>query len=226
MNKIILEKPEDIHSVFKEFSSSTAYKYRGQSNFNWKLIPKCGRSSFEERNDQEIFRHWKRRAIGLLNKTFTSEIEYLTIAQHTGLPTRLLDWSHSPLIALFFCVTDNPENDGAIFVYKSLNSEIITNFNIDPFDIKNEFKIYQPTSTINRLDNQFGYFTIHKNPKKPFEEICRKNDLTKILIPKELKNALLLMLNQYGINFLTIYPDLEGLSKHLSWFYENYENWK
>lgn len=44
--------------------------------------------------------------------------ELLTVAQHHGLPTRLLDWTHNPMIAAHF-VTDAPETldiDGAIWI--------------------------------------------------------------------------------------------------------------
>jgi len=43
--------------------------------------------------------------------------EWLTVAQHHGLPTRLLDWTHNPMIAAHF-VTEKPEDlglDGAIW---------------------------------------------------------------------------------------------------------------
>ena len=49
--------------------------------------------------------------------------------------------------------------------------------------------------------------------------------LEKIIIRKTIKKELLFNLNHYGINYLQIYPDLEGLSKHLCWFSENYDYW-
>ena len=36
-------------------------------------------------------------------------------------------------------------------------------------------------------------------------------DLEKIIIPSSLKKDLILMLNQYGINFLSLFPDFRGL---------------
>ena len=73
----------------------------------------------------------------------------------------------------------------------------------------------------------YSYFTIHNAPSL---EMTKENselntEIEKIIIPKEIKKDLMFSLNQYGFNYLTIYPDLEGLSKHLSWFYENYEYW-
>jgi hypothetical protein len=49
--------------------------------------------------------------------------------------------------------------------------------------------------------------------------------LNKIIIPAELKLEIIHMLNQYGINYLNLFPDLEGLSRHLTWFVENYDYW-
>ena len=221
-----IESIDNLHKILEKYRTNSSYKYRGQSDSNWKLIPKAGRENLNGVDDETIFNHWKRRAIGLLDKNFENKLDYLSIAQHTGLPTRLLDWSHSPLIALFFAVVDNPEKDGALFLYSLTVNEVIPFEEIkdyNPFDeeMEKDYYFYMPISTINRLDNQFGHFSIHKNPQKPFEDICIKRRLLKYIIPKELKNEILLLLNHYGINYLTIYPDLEGLSKHLNWYYEN-----
>lgn len=222
-----------LHQLLEKYRTNSGVKYRGQSDECWKLIPKAGREIFNSSNDEDIFNHWKRRAVGMLDKNHENILQYLSIAQHTGLPTRLLDWSHSPLIALFFAVSDDnyKNQDGALFVYNVIKSETLlfdklNDFN--PFDknLEKEYYFHLPISTINRLDNQFGHFTIHKNPSIPFEDICTKSRLTKYIIPKELKKDILLFLNQYGINYLSIYPDLEGLAKHLSWYYENIETFK
>ncbi len=225
MEKIILESIDHLHLILQKYSRLPHTKYRGQSNEKWPLIPKAGREAFRKIHDSMLFLHWKRRAVGILNKSFSGDIEYLTVAQHTGLPTRLLDWSHSPLVALFFAVNENLELDGAVYFYRTLEKEI-DRLNIqNPFNPSLEYYFHLPSSSINRLDNQFGHFSIHKDPCKDFQKICISKNLTKLIIPFQLKHEILLMLNHYGVNFLTIYPDLEGLSKHISWFYENFDLW-
>jgi hypothetical protein len=220
-----LHKVEDIFEFFNTYRKSTRYQFRGQSNTKWPLIPKAGRPPFNKRNDKELFNQWKRRAPVYLDNHSLNDTELLTIAQHTGLPTRLLDWTYNPLVAVFFACIENESVDGAIFAYRSKNQVTIPNL-ANPFNLtEGTVTLLQPNSSHSRLINQFGYFTIHTGPMTELEQDFSVENFDKIIIPSFLKKELIFLVNQLGVNNMTIFPDLDGLSRHLSWFYENYEYW-
>lgn len=226
MNEHTVNTLEEFHRVLDLYRKSTRFKFRGQADSDWELIPKAGRKNFSRTNDFNLFEQWKRRAVAYLDSNNKTEWELLAIAQHNGLPTRLLDWSHNPLVAAFFASSDSMNKDGVIYAYSPI--EFLLNPPFGPFDLKEQkIKIgfIQPNSSSKRLINQFGYFTIHSNPKTPLTSNNKIGVLEKITIKAKVKKQLLFMLNQYGINNLSLFPDLEGLSNHLCWFSENQNYW-
>jgi hypothetical protein len=219
-----IKKAEHVFPCFSKYRKNSALKFRGQNVSSWKLIPRAGRPSIAGRNDKVLFKHWKRRSIAYLQKENYTNWEFLAIANHTGVPTRLLDWSQNPLVAVFFACIENFDSDGAVYIYEPSGYVKMEEF--DPFDIE-EDTIYfvQPTASSDRIINQVGYFSIHNKPNFELTDKTADSSIEKVIIPKEFKKEIIFMLNQFGINNLTIYPDLEGLSKHLVWFYENNEYW-
>ena len=217
MNEIQLESIMQWHDILNQHISPN-YKFRGQSDSSWDLIPKAGRSEYSHFSDEKIFTQWKRRAHFLIKDNKFNDWELLAIAQHTGLPTRLLDWSHNPMVSLFFACIDNLDKDGAVYIIE--NTSYLVEDRVNIFNFKKDVHFYQPKTSNERLASQLGYFSVHKNPKKQIDWSSLYNS-TKIIIPSGLKDDLIIMLNQYGVNYLSLFPDLEGLSKHLSWFYQS-----
>jgi FRG domain len=90
--------------------------YRGHSDSGWMLLPSMYRPGVDFNKERELFRDFKIRMSteGAFNPQ--NEMDWLFIAQHHGLPTRMLDWTENPLVALFFAV-ENYSNgkDGKIF---------------------------------------------------------------------------------------------------------------
>lgn len=193
--------------------------YRGVKDASYELVPKIGRYaklkslSAEEMlvAEKTMLRLFRERAWPVLPDAKCANWEFLALAQHHGLPTRLLDWSRNPLVAAFFAV--EKEHNGASVIYAYDHKTFIEiNKHPDPFNRKTAGK-FIPNHITPRITAQTGLFTIHPNPREP---LTSKN-IQRWVIPNGSRKALKYALYKYGIHTASLFPDLDGFSKHIEW---------
>ena len=144
--------------------------YRGQANFEWKLMPSIFRYpkilKYENQIIEEMIRFFPNDLVD------SSRIETLTKLQHYGLPTRLIDLTENPLIALYFACEDENylTEDGRIFYFSPSVENI-------KFSNSNTVRIL---SNISRMDFNFGYSTFNTNleQKDKFLDFIRSENLS------------------------------------------------
>lgn len=195
--------------------------FRGHSDVRHRLIPSVGRGGHTSRStqkyEQSLFHAFKREAGSYLDPLPATEWEWLSAAQHHGLPTRLLDWSHNPLAALYFAVKEAPGSDGELF---ALNAPLKAPENCvgrSPFKIDRALKYY-PNIVSPRIRAQEGLFVICPDPETPLDAALRSDwSLDKLLIPAEAKCRLRYELFRLGVHESSLFPDLDGLSARLKW---------
>lgn len=140
---------------------------------------------------------------------------WLSLAQHSGLPTRLLDWSESPYVAAFFAFS-NHIRSSQINLTKNVAVWVIDRTS-HIWAEENGCAVFRVPSFGNlRLANQQGWFTNLKSPQKALEEhvarfgISEQATFRKYLIPVNEMRAAIADLDAMGINYARIYPGLEG----------------
>ncbi len=222
----------------------TSYKagdllFRGHKSKDYGLIPSIGRkkknsneSEYVDNAEQSIFNEFCRLYYPYINHRPTRRLDMLFLAQHYGLPTRLLDWSFNPLIALYMSCEEVKEEgvekdeiskDGRIFVkvLKDSNDVKCNNADEDPFTYFNDKgnEIIMPDNIDVRYRNQQGIFEIFANPREESQ-----NYLYYIDIPSDSKIQIRKSLSHIGIDEKFIYPDMERLTSYLKEKYRNKTN--
>ena len=97
--------------------------FRGQTRLisdSYPLKPSIGRydhllsKSFRERDELEceVLEVFSNHLVTHVQHLPRSDWEALAIAQHHGLPTRFMDWTENPLVALYFAVRETKADDG------------------------------------------------------------------------------------------------------------------
>ena len=213
----------DFHTAFSEYRKDNRWMFRGQADAEWPVIPKAGRHPYSEKNDLDYLANWKRKASEYISKNPENDWEWMAIAQHHGLPTRLLDWSYNPLVAAFFACVSHPQKDSAI--YCLLPKAIIIPEKATPQKLKSIAQ-YRPNMVASRIGRQSGLFSVHPDPKIEIKEgLSSEDKLVVHTIKSRYKRQMLFDLNHYGINKLTLMGDLDGLSAHMCWTLENRKYW-
>ncbi|WP_245442940.1 FRG domain-containing protein [Methylobacterium terrae] len=185
--------------------------FRGVTSARYGLVPTIGRArggtSFLPQ-EQEIFAQFRRESIPMLSSRPVDMWEWLALAQHYGIPTRLLDWSESPYVSLFFAIWGNDDEDAGIYIApRPLEAR---DLGADPFAVK-EVAFFYPGYVTPRLVSQRGLFTIHPDPEATY----RPPGITQIIIDKATKMDFRRKLDTLGFHHASIFPDLDGLSRRL-----------
>jgi len=218
--------------------------FRGQSNAKWKLEPSL-RRCFPE-NEENIERvidiesklkkqfesqyHLHAKPDGI-NREVLGIVWWWTLMQHYGCPTRLLDWTLSPYVALYFAVEQNPKEDGAVWFFPFLPLNELARQKLGEFGKFSEIifetkriKVVYPLEVNihnERSASQQAVFTMcthilsdHEvTIEEAFQGQKESYQLQKVIIPSRLKNECLFRLQTMNVTAGSLFPGPDGLGR-------------
>lgn len=228
------------------------FAFRGMSRVNHSLsssLVRLARSRADVRRvETAMLRNFRKYAHGEAVGT-DSVWDWLALGQHRGLPTRLLDWTYSPLVALHFA-TDNPLDfafDGVVWcvnfveankrlparlrrILEQEGSDTFTVEMLAEFETLREFDalsrdpfviFLEPPALDQRILNQLALFSVMSSPEAELSDwLQRHPDLSRrVDVPAALKWEIRDKLDQANVNERVLFPGLDGLSRWLARYY-------
>jgi FRG domain len=192
------EYVQSVHVILESWGrwdTTTLPWFRGHSSAAWSLTPSLYRSGINPKYERELVRDFRLRATAYLERVPLDYLGWLFVMQHYGIPTRLIDWSESYLIGIYFAVMELAnEDDGAVWILDpwSLNTPYLKAktvpisrhpcmndyiLDIDGAAIVREVKspdplAVRPDRSTPRIVSQRGMFTIHGRSNAGIEKVA------------------------------------------------------
>ena len=88
----------------------------GQPDFNGGLVPAFYKSGIRPEHEREVLRDWRQMSAEFAATGGLSDWQLLMNAHAAGVPTRIIEWSANPLVALFMAVESMGADDGRVWV--------------------------------------------------------------------------------------------------------------
>ncbi len=208
--------------------------YRGQM-IDWPLDSKLIRLVKDKKQtdnffkiEERIFNQFKNEYSNYYNVKL-NDWELLSLGQHYGLPTRLIDWTANQLIALWFAFEKEKDNEKDRVVFGLVvDEDSLVNFQKNELFGGRFIKVFKAMPVDKRVINQESWFSIQpplifgkggdgipnlNNYNTLNEDEHFEYSLIKIRFKNSMRQNVLEELEKNGIDSMKIFPDLTGVCK-------------
>jgi hypothetical protein len=222
--------------IYPHVDGRSNFLFRGHRRNDWELRPAIARYGMNSNVEAIMLEDFKRRALPYVDAGATLlDTDWLAIAQHHGMPTRLLDWSGSALVALWFAVQKAADDNhpGAVWILRYEDGDDDNDFANEeerrkPLQVR-ETRLIRPRHVTRRITAQDGWFTLHRrftpgtaNPLFVSLETNRKftDRLHFVTVPADVFGHIRVELRMAGIGDAVLFPDLDGVAQHVNIQYQ------
>ena len=227
------------------------YAFRGQTlaseDLSSRLLRLTAGRAGVERLELHLLRNFRKYAY---HQGYTDSIwHWLALAQHRGLPTRLLDWTYSPFVALHFATANlaHMNEDGVVWTINFVEANrsvprrlkrIMTAEGSDTATVdmlgafgslrdfdrlsRTPFVVFlEPPSLDPRITNQLALFSLMSSASATLDDWLAEHPklARRVILPASLKWEVRDKLDQANVNERVLFPGLDGLSRWLTRYY-------